>query len=194
MNNNAVLDYPLITINDSNVKLDVYGAQYISIILECNIENKVLDEFIKDVLDRLYHHLPKDGFISAIPKDTIVSVRAIAQSILYTLKYMKYREKIRNPGLLLLSILYCRKQLKEVIDLVNRFIENTLLLVIVASQNLDLTSVLSRLPYCRRFSGELDINHSALKYIYNIDPSSMDYSTLEKTLLTMITRGYLEKL
>lgn len=92
------------------------GTLYISV-LECPL-SKSIDETI----DYYQRFIPKDCFMAVAPYGSIVSQHVLGLATIYAHKLMKRgRSKIRRLPLLLLSILYCKRQINEIIELLETY-------------------------------------------------------------------------
>ncbi len=152
-------------------------------IMSCELSsNTVFSELLNEV-----NSLVTDSTIVAlVPQSLTPPLEAVIVASLYALRELRHVRKIRNPALLLLKILYARRQVSEVIDLLNSHLSNEVSVIIVASQE----------AYAELSSRVLHIcsKHAICRYGKREELSSEERAVLVKNLLTTISKAYLQEL
>ncbi len=172
------------------------------VVKRCFIED--LDSCVKRATS--YMDKYSDLVIAFIPTTIPVSHRLIIQSIVYTYMSLERKTRVRNKGLMLLSILFTRRQLSEVANLVREYsMKNKQVYVIVTALSLeainkvDWTELARDCCLVREASLEEYLSEptsiEALSRIYGLDENSLSNPMdIEKYLLTKISRHYLSML
>lgn len=168
------------------LKNEVYGYVFI-----CKFKEK-----FPSILERISEFMDKykDSIIALAPISTIPSIKALALATFYTyIVYFKQKRKIRNRALLLLSVTFAKKQLVDVINIINKYIDEVSKLIVVGYSNYieDLLNNLKNvLAYCRTCQySDWKVN-TRFKEVYGIEPSSKREIN-EKIVITKINRHYL---
>ncbi len=156
-----------------------------AIIYKCALRDNF--EKMVDYYERL---MPDDCFCVLLPEGLLYSLRILSLAILYTYKILsKHKSKIKKPSLLLLSILLCKKQVSEVIDIVTRYsgIKKYVYTIIVCRDKT--IPAQTGLNSCRD-ADFLEIDINALKEIYGISMDTLE--DIEDYISTKIT-GHIVK-
>ncbi|RLG82372.1 MAG: hypothetical protein DRO40_07775 [Thermoprotei archaeon] len=167
-------------------KNEVHGYIYV-----CNFSDEITSilEGLSEIMSRY-----EGSIIALAPMYTIPSIRVLALATLYTYNVLhKRKKKIHNRALLLLSIIFAKRQLIDTINIINKYINKKSKLIITCHRECieDLLNDLKDiLVYCRKCQ-EKDWRLSArFKEVYDIEPS-IDLEVNEKIIITKITRHYL---
>ncbi len=171
-------------------KNEVYGYVFI-----CNFRN----EPTTSILERLSKIMDRyeDSIIALAPMHIIPSIRVLALATLYTYNvYLKQKRKIRNRALLLLSIIFAKRQLFDTINIINKYISKKSELIIIGykkyMENL-LNDLKDILVYCRNCQDNDWELSTRFKEVYGIEPFT-NHEVNEKIVITKITRHYLSLL
>jgi len=171
-------------------KNEVYGYVFI-----CNFRS----EPATSILERLSKIMDRyeDSIIALAPMRIIPSIRVLALATLYTYNvYLKQKRKIRNRALLLLSIIFAKRQLIDTINIINKYISKKSKLIIVGYREYmedllnNLKDILVRCRNCQDKDWE---SSTRFKEVYGIEPST-NQEINEKIIITKITRHYLSLL
>jgi len=171
-------------------KNEVYGYVFI-----CNFRS----EPATSILERLSKIMDRyeDSIIALAPMHIIPSIRVLALATLYTYNvYLKQKRKIRNRALLLLSIIFAKRQLFDTINIINKYISKKSKLIIIGYkkyiENL-LNDLKDILVYCRNCQDNDWELSTRFKEVYGIEPFT-NKEVNEKIVITKITRHYLSLL
>ena len=170
-------------------KNEVYGYVFI-----CNFRSKPASilERLSEIMNRY-----EDSIIALAPMHIIPSIRVLALATLYTYNiYLKQKRKVRNRALLLLSIIFAKRQLFDTINIINKYISKKSKLIIVGYREYmeDLLNNLEDILVCCRNCQDKDWESSTrFKEVYGIEPST-NQEINEKIIITKITRHYLSLL
>ena len=171
-------------------KNEVYGYVFI-----CNFRS----EPTTSILERLSKIMDRyeDSIIALAPMHIIPSIRVLALATLYTYNvYLKQKRKIRNRALLLLSIIFAKRQLFDTINIINKYISKKSELIIIGykkyMENL-LNDLKDILVYCRNCQDNDWELSTRFKEVYGIEPFT-NKEVNEKIVITKITRHYLSLL
>ena len=171
-------------------KNEVYGYVFI-----CNFRS----EPTTSILERLSKIMDRyeDSIIALAPMHIIPSIRVLALATLYTYNvYLKQKRKIRNRALLLLSIIFAKRQLFDTINIINKYISKKSKLIIIGYkkyiENL-LNDLKNILVYCRNCQDNDWELSARFKEVYGIEPFT-NQEVNEKIVITKITRHYLSLL
>ena len=171
-------------------KNEVYGYVFI-----CNFRS----EPTTSILERLSKIMDRyeDSIIALAPMHIIPSIRVLALATLYTYNiYLKQKRKVRNRALLLLSIIFAKRQLFDTINIINKYISKKSKLIIIGykkyMENL-LNDLKDILVYCRNCQDNDWELSARFKEVYGIEPFT-NQEVNEKIVITKITRHYLSLL
>jgi|GEM_PF-2733702 len=171
-------------------KNEVYGYVFI-----CNFRS----EPTTSILERLSKIMDRyeDSIIALAPMHIIPSIRVLALATLYTYNiYLKQKRKVRNRALLLLSIIFAKRQLFDTINIINKYISKKSKLIIIGYkkyiENL-LNDLKNILVYCRNCQDNDWELSARFKEVYGIEPFT-NQEVNEKIVITKITRHYLSLL
>ncbi len=186
---------PSIRIDSMNrYSIKILGKELTGFIYSCRLEQDI--EYLLDLLSKAMDKY-RDSIIAIVPRSIVPSIKVLALSTLYTyMLYYRRRHRIRNRALLLLSIAFTRRQLDETIDIINKYLrDNFNLLIICYREHVEaLTNELGDLlRHCRECSASDWRIGTPFINVYGIEPPA-DMDTMEKTVITMITRHYLSLL
>ncbi len=141
-----------------------------------------------------------DLVIAYIPLSIPLSLKLLFTSLIYTYTILDKECRVKNRGLLLLSILFSHTQLSDTVSIIKECLKlsDYKVYVIVSAYSFDKIAMFLKetsLVDCESIFkievGEVDAD--AIAKIYRIEyPGSWDY--FEKLLLTKISRHYLTKL
>ncbi len=152
-------------------------------IMPCELlPNATFNELLSEVSS-----LTTDSTIVAlVPQSLTPPLEAVIVASLYALRELRYVRKVRNPALLFLKILYAKKQISEVIDLLNSHLSNEVSVIIVASREAYAEASSRVLHAC--------LKHAVCRHRKREELPSEERAAFIKNLLTIISRAYLQEL
>ncbi len=168
---------------------EVYGYVFI-----CDFSSEIASilEKLSKVMNRY-----NDSIIALSPMHIVPSIRVLALATLYTYDiYIKQKRKIRNRALLLLSIIFAKRQLIDTISIINKYIDKKSKLIIIGYREYikdllnDLRDILIYCRNCQDNDWELSIR---FREVYGLEPFT-NQEVNEKIVITKITRHYLSLL
>ncbi|MCS7128095.1 MAG: hypothetical protein RMI83_02340 [Desulfurococcaceae archaeon] len=171
------------SLNAGTALINLNEERIVVSIMSCKLfPNAVFSELLNEV-----NSLVTDSTIVAlVPQSLTPPLEAVIVASLYALRRRKHVKKIRNPALLLLKILYAKKQINEVIDLLTSHLSSEVSLIIITSQD----------SYAEVSSRVLDIcsKYAVCQYRKREELSLEERAVLIKNLLTAINKVYLQEL
>lgn len=170
-------------LDTSTAFINLNGERIVVSVMSCKLfPNAIFNELLSEV-----NSLATGSTIVAlVPQSLTPPLEAVIVAGLYALRKLRHVKKIRNPALLLLKILYAKKQIDEVIDLLTSHLSSEVNVIIIASQE-SYVEVSSRVFHtCSKYA----ICH----YEKREEQPSEEHTVLIKNLLTTINKAYLQEL
>ncbi len=171
------------SLSTSTAFINLNGERIVVSIISCKLFSNVV---FSELLSEVNSLTTGSTIVALVPQSLMPPLEAVIVASLYALKKLRHVKKIRNPALLLLKILYAKKQIDEVIDLLTSHLSSEVSAIIITSQE-SYAEVSSKVFHtCSKYA--------ICRYEKREEPPSEERVALIKNLLTTINKAYLQKL